>query len=750
MILLATLLFSVLPYGVGEAQSDILRAIEKAYGYFAAMPGLYEVMNPMTQEREVGFYENILIGMSLSFCLENAEFMPAVSEKEKKGKELLEEIVELALRSNRVGRGWRSPSSGGVEDTYVTSHVALLLARASRLVGVEEEAKDAIAGLSSLQDESGGWGAFPRHPNEDYRKPDPGLTAVVLHTLLEARMRGIPVSREAIDKAIAFLSGKCGRDANGVYWRSDERMTGLTMGVSTGYALASLCTARMLGYDVDEKLLSDARRWVVKSYTQFSDEWDRIHLAWALSRLAFIGMIESKELKMLTLDDIILYVATQEGGLFKGGIFRTALTLPMLFDYYEAITVYATVTFTGRGVDELAEPPTIVEGGELTIFVAIENGAEYRQTLEAEIEYPREFVLASQNRGPSELDPGEKAVSSFKLKHGGRLQQKHGAQIVVWVKRRHLGVVKVAYMTTLDFEVIKNSRITLSKQLSANIIDLGERVNVRISIKNIGDVSAKNMVLREELYSGAVVADFRDTPPSLFVGGFSIAELKAGEEKSFTYEVELRDASPGKIELAKTTMMYTDALGELNNATASITLSVRRPLLTVEAWIEDAETGVNLSAVKWGQEVKVGIKVCNVGNSIAKEIAVDASWTPQLEAEVKMPVRLEANLLEPGDCRVFWINASCKRFLMPPAQEAVIVAEAHYQDVKNSSLPAYYAIAQSVINIEMPIWIVYVGILLGAMVVLLAVALWVRREAPRRARYERRRIRRPRRASRLG
>ncbi|RLG54932.1 MAG: hypothetical protein DRN99_04185 [Thermoproteota archaeon] len=751
IVLLVILALSTLPYELGEAQSDILRAIEKAYEYFATMPGLYEIMNPMTQEREVGFYENILIGMSLSFCLENAEFMPGVSEREKRGKELLEKIVELALRSNRVERGWRSPFSGGVEDTYVTSHVVLLLVRASKIVGVEKEAKDAAAGLSSLQDKSGGWGAFPRHPNKDYRKPDPGLTAVVLHTLLEARIRGIPVSGDVISKAIAFLKESTKKTANGVYWSSDERMTGLTTGVSTGYALASLCSAKMLGYDVDEKLLRDAKRWVVNSYSQFSNEWDKIHLAWALSRLAFIGMIESKELKMLTLDDIILYVSTQENGLLKGGVFRTALVLPMLFDYYEAITVYATVTFTGKGVDELAKPPIIVEGGELTVFVTVENGAEYRQALEVEVEYPNEFVLAARNKPPSELEPGEKAVSSFKLKHKEGIQQRHRVQIVVWVKRRHFGVVKVAYTTTLDFEVVKNSKIALSKQVSPSTVDLGDRAKVRIFLKNTGDVSAKNIMIREELYSGAVVADFKDTPPSLFVGGFSIAELKAGEEKVFTYEIELREAPPGKVELAKTTLMYTNALGEPMNITAATSLSVKRPLLKVEAWVEDAETGANLSSVKWGQDAKLKIKVCNIGNSLAKDVSIDVSWTPQLEAESHKPsTRLEASQLEPGDCEIFEINVSGKKFLMPPTQEAVIVSETHYLDAKNNSLPTYYTTAQVVIRVEMPKWIIYAGISLGAIVALLAAALWARREASRRIRRERRRIRRPRRASRLG
>ena len=95
VILLMTLILSAAPYYEGRAQSDILRAIERAYEYFATMPELFGWSIFMTQEREVAFYENVMIGMALSFCLENAKFMPAVSEREKKGKQLLEKIVEL-------------------------------------------------------------------------------------------------------------------------------------------------------------------------------------------------------------------------------------------------------------------------------------------------------------------------------------------------------------------------------------------------------------------------------------------------------------------------------------------------------------------------------------------------------------------------------------------------------------------------------------------------------------------------------
>ena len=128
LVIITLLLVYLTPYNSSKAQSDILRAIERAYEYFASLPGPYMIQTTMTQEREVAFLRSVFIGVALSFCLENEEIIPIVKEKERKGKILLEKIINLTFKERyRAEKGWRSEKSGALEDAYWTAYTALLL-----------------------------------------------------------------------------------------------------------------------------------------------------------------------------------------------------------------------------------------------------------------------------------------------------------------------------------------------------------------------------------------------------------------------------------------------------------------------------------------------------------------------------------------------------------------------------------------------------------------------------------------------
>lgn len=158
----------------------------------------------------------------------------------------------------------------------------------------------------------------------------------------------------------------------------------------------------------------------------------------------------------------------------------------------------------------------------------------------------------------------------------------------------------------------KLPEIQVTKEVDKTQVKKGEQIRVTVTVRNIGDGTAKNVKVRDTVPSGL----------SLISGSVSLGPTTISSNQQKTISYVLKANQPGTITLPSVQADYEDEAGNkyTSDPTQPITIEVKetKPRLTVSMSVEPTK-------VKKGETVRVTVNVQNSGDAPAKNLVISGN-----------------------------------------------------------------------------------------------------------------------------
>ncbi len=633
--------------------------------------------------------------------------MEGESKRLTKAENFGSAIADFLLGSS--GSLW-SGSEGIIVDIDVSSRVlrAILWSVRARVVSTDDNRLiSSISSLIAYQRQDGGWPINPVNPSaQSYTESNALVTARTLTVLVEAHSLGlgerIPDLSTSIEKAISYLEGGAIRSGAEVYW-NEVTYRGFTRDrlQVTAEVSDALAKAALQGFEVDQSILAGSAKYLMSYMSMYQPDWDlAVPILHTLLRMSSLGVVDTEEVKVHARQyvDVILEKQDDETGLWSPpgslGDILTSLAFSseiarFLLDWSKVSTIDLRVAASGLGYFPEYDPPRLVEGGELRISLGVENGAPRSRTFIVEVRLPPDLELVSNTSNPFVVGAYGNGSFSIKVRAAGAVEGVTNTRVTFLLEDQ---AGYVLYTRHFTFALARDGMIEiLSKTVNPGNVSLGGVVTVTVTIRNRGDLPIQGCVIREILGDGFELlpqgANYSEVAQAATIGYPYLGFIEPDQTLSYTYVVRAADAPPGTILLSRTSIEYSDALGNPRNVTRESYVTVRRPMVSMELNATEL-------AIEWGKTRAFTVTLTNDGNAESKEVVVVATGNPKVSisvltesssnATVTAPSERERRIklgpLEPGGSFTFTVIARAGSFYLSPKQGDIISLSMRYSD----------------------------------------------------------------------
>ncbi|MCZ7398302.1 MAG: BatD family protein [Candidatus Methanoperedens sp.] len=150
--------------------------------------------------------------------------------------------------------------------------------------------------------------------------------------------------------------------------------------------------------------------------------------------------------------------------------------------------------------------------------------------------------------------------------------------------------------------------IVLTKSVDKTNMNVGDVVKLKIKVENIGNATAYNVALTEQLPSGFSNAPYSTFPPEIN------AELAAGDSQELNYGLKAVDS--GTFTIEPTIIKYGSKTSKSNSLTITVAEVLReKSYLTTVISIDKKNATV-------GELIKATVKITNTGKATAKSVRI--------------------------------------------------------------------------------------------------------------------------------
>jgi uncharacterized repeat protein (TIGR01451 family) len=275
-----------------------------------------------------------------------------------------------------------------------------------------------------------------------------------------------------------------------------------------------------------------------------------------------------------------------------------------------------------------------------------------------------EFVNANATAGRAYIGGDGRTVTwdGFDLAPGG------AAEATVTVRTTRLGVIRNAASVvatvqgidarvedsdTCEIEVSTKPELAIVKECSPSEVQEGDDVRVSITVTNIGQVAAKNVVVTDRLPDGLVVpaGGIQATVPGNVSGGvitWDLGTMEVGQSKTIAFQLE------GGSFLGMHTNVATVRAIDFPNSpddkdTDSCEVYVRGEA-ALQYWVVDADNNMNEDAdlFKIGEQYWYVAHVENEGDLALRIFLAVATLDPMIQLDTTRQARLYVNGADRG------------------------------------------------------------------------------------------------------
>ena len=652
---------------------------------------------------------------------------------------------------------------------------ALLWATTAGLLSPDDpKLISSLSALISAQKQDGGWPINPVNPSApSFTQSNPLVTAHVLSVLIRAYSLGmgkrVSGLTSSINKAIDYLEGGAIRSGGEVYW-NEVGYRGFTKDrlEVTAEVSDALARAALQGFDVDQSILAGAAKYLISYISMYQPDWDvAVPILHTLLRMSSLGIIDTKEVKVHArmYIDIILENQDPDSGLWSPpgslGDILTSLIFSseiarFLLDWSKISTIDLRLSAAGLGYYDTYDPPRLVEGGELKVSLSVLNEAPYSRMFAVEVRAPPDMEVVSNTTNPFDVSAYGNGSYVVTLRAAGAVEGLTTLRLTFLLKDAASGTVLFTRYFTVALARIGRLEI-LSKTVTPANVSLGGVVTVSVSMRNRGDVPVEGCVIREILGEGfellAQGANYSEVAQAATTGYPYLSFIEPDQTISYTYVVRASNAPPGTVLLSRTSVEYSDALGNPRNVTRESTVTVLRPLVYLELNSSEVE-------MQWGEARRVSVSVSNDGNAPSKEIVLLITGIPDASISVvsyppnstvtspsTRERRVEVGPLEPGETISLVLEVKANSIYFTPRISDVITVSMKYSDPAGQFFKGFSENQAFQVTVVMSktfkILLAALGIIV-ALLLVIRIRSWSReRGRQARARYYRRRVRRP-------
>ncbi|RSN74690.1 hypothetical protein [Candidatus Methanodesulfokora washburnensis] len=623
-LFLIPLMFLLLPLEPALAQQDPLalsaEGIRLSAHYFLSIPsysniadvkafgwvgGIIFTYQPYAFSAVPDDYSNLYAGLIMSEALLHKGF---VSFNEGNLSAKIKGIVDYFL-SKRTRNLWTSEASGYYIDVKFSSNVLLLLSNAQALgiIDAENEIKNAAYSLVKLQDKSGGWAPQP----ESYyqREPDPLTTSYVLSALIAVRKLYDVNVDDNIRSAITYLEQKASS-------------TGWLDPVKDSIIVSSLIEAEMLGFDVDQNLLSKVASELKQHITSNpAPTIDNAVVFGGLLRLASAGILDTEDV-LSSFSGIAVSIAraVNKDGLPPYGytpfIWTRCQETYDVLRFFEAWLRSSSITVMVSALSGFISENKTVENSTLKLQVLVKNNLEREMKLKL-LSDPSDPITGKASLDMS-INPGSSSSVELQFKTPPKLQQPRDSRI-------RLTLIdpltkEFLYTKIIVVRVLRDANIAIvQKKVDRQSMSLKDTALVVLAIENQGDIPAVQVKIAERLGAGFDVIG-KDNGTAIVVqtqqkGFYFLEKMDPWQRITFIYTVKASSPPPGVNNLSTTSIEYVKALGSTGSTESQIKVNITRPLISLIP--EDQQV-----RMEWGALRNMTFRIENTGNAEARDIEI--------------------------------------------------------------------------------------------------------------------------------
>ncbi|MGC8933250.1 MAG: hypothetical protein ACP5LQ_08180 [Candidatus Methanodesulfokora sp.] len=731
LLLPPLLLILILSFQPVSAQQDVLAlsadGIRLSAHYFLSIPsynniadvkafgwvgGIIFVYQPYAFSAVPDDYSNLYAGLIMSEALLHKGF---VSLDEGNLSTKVKGIANYFLE-RRIKNLWRSEASGYYIDVKFSSNILLLLANAQKLgiIDAEREIKNAAYSLVDLQDKSGGWAQQP----ESYyqRNPDPLTTAYALSALTAVRKLYDVNIDESIRKAITYLEQKASPSGG---WLDPVR---------DSIIVSSLIDAEMLGFDVDQNLLSRIAAELKQHITgNPAPTIDNAVALGGLLRLASAGILDTEDV-LSSFSGIAVSIAraVNKDGLPPYGY--TPFIWTRCQETYDAVRFFeawlrsSSITVMVSPLSGFIAENKTVENSTLRIQVLVKNNLDKGLSLKLICD-PSDPIT-----GKASLDLKIQPLSSSSVELQFRtplkLQQQRDSRIRLTLTDPLTG--EFLYTKIIGVKVLRDANIAIvQKRVDRQSMSLKDTALVTLTIENQGDVPAFQVKISERLGSGFDVIG-NENGTALVVqtqqkGFYLMDKLDPWQRITFVYIAKASSPPPGVNNLSTTSIGYLKALGSTGTAESQVKVNITRPLISLVP--EDQQV-----RMEWGATRNITFRIDNTGNAEARDIEVKFVPGEGLSLSAKGgrvdpdgSVHLYVGNLSPMGSKRVYVTAKASDVYPSFDLKTYVKSELSYKDNQGRFLDEYRLSATAYVDMVISTF----AMILISIVVLIATAIAV-------------------------
>ena len=192
----------------------------------------------------------------------------------------------------------------------------------------------------------------------------------------------------------------------------------------------------------------------------------------------------------------------------------------------------------------------------------------------------------------------------------------NGASFVIesskklYVTERHAGEVEA--------EPITVPKLTISRTIDPNAVEVGQTVKVTLTIKNTGNGTATDIMLDE----GTIAKTYKDGCPS------TIEDIAAGATERIEYDLKIgEDAQPGTREMPPSVLNYK---GESGVSDSVLSQSSVLKIIPKEVLLPELTISIDPIdyVVTCGDDVPMVVTITNIGNATSEKVYVKGDLPP--------------------------------------------------------------------------------------------------------------------------
>jgi len=574
----------------------------KTFGWFGGIIFTYQ---PYAFSAVPDDYSNLYAGLIMSEALLHRGF---VSLDEGNLSAKIKGIVDYFL-SKRTRGLWTSEESSYYIDVKFSSNVLLLLSNAQALgiINAENDIKNTAYSLVKLQDKSGGWAW---QPESYYQKnPDPLTTSYALSALVAVRKLYDVNVDDNIRSAITYLEQKASS-------------TGWLDPIKDSIIVSSLIEAEMLGFDVDQNLLSRVASELKQYITSNpAPTIENAVVLGGLLRLASAGVLDTEDV-LSSFSGIAVSIArtVNKDGLPPYG--RMPFISKRCQETYDALRFFeawlrsSSITVMVSPLSGFISENKTVENSTLKLQVLVKNNLEREMKLKL-LSDPSDPITGKASID-MDINPGSSSSVELQFKTPPKLQQPRDSRI-------RLTLIdpltkEFLYTKIIVVRVLRDANIAIvQKKVDRQSMSLKDTALVVLTIENQGDVPAVQVKIAEKLGAGFDVIG-TDNGTAIVVqtqqkGFYFLEKMDPWQRITFIYTVKASSPPPGVNNLSATLIEYVKALGSTGATESQIKVNITRPLVSLIP--EDQQV-----RMEWGAIRNMTFRIENTGNAEARDIEI--------------------------------------------------------------------------------------------------------------------------------